>query len=342
VDAALKHPVLRNLLPTEAGYFPKAARHRRERMTGGDQAIFIYCTKGRGWCNVDGRGHEVNPGELLVIPPDVPYAYGADDSRPWTISWVQALGANLGFFLAELGITAQSPVLSLGENPRLLALFHEVLEALGGAAFSARLLYASQALAHLLSAMIWRRCENGRSEPDVRQKIEQSVVYMQQHLDKPLQVATLAALANLSPSHYAKLFKRRIGRAPIDYFIRLRMQQARHLLADASLSVKEVAAALGYDDPFYFSRVFKSVNQVAPRDYPTLCKSRKGLGNDLQKTEDTACPLRIHPFHQDDFVGTSNHVIAEYRRTHPSKYSEAGGASGKKAHRAFSIMDRAL
>lgn len=98
-------------------------------------------------------------------------------------------------------------------------------------------------------------------------KIEQSIAYMQEHLDGPLQVATLAALVNVSPSHYFALFKRSTGSAPIDFFVRLRMQQACRLLAGTELSVKETATALGYEDPFYFSRVFKSVNGVSPSEY---------------------------------------------------------------------------
>lgn len=107
----------------------------------------------------------------------------------------------------------------------------------------------------------------GYCEPEAIRRVEQSVAYMAQHLDKPLQVATLAAQANISPSHFFALFKRRIGSAPIDYFTRLRMQRACFLLEGTSFSVKEVAAELGYDDPFYFSRVFKSVHRVAPSDY---------------------------------------------------------------------------
>ena len=98
-------------------------------------------------------------------------------------------------------------------------------------------------------------------------RIEETVAYMRQHLDRPLQVATLAAKANFSPSHFFVLFKRRIGSAPIDYFTRMRMQRAGRLLCETNLSVKEVAATLGYDDPFYFSRVFKSVNRLAPSNY---------------------------------------------------------------------------
>ena len=98
-------------------------------------------------------------------------------------------------------------------------------------------------------------------------RIEQSIIYMAQHLDRPLQIATLAAQANVSASHFFALFKRRIGSAPMDYFTRLRMQRACRLLERTSLSVKEVASELGYDDPFYFSRVFKSVNRMAPTNY---------------------------------------------------------------------------
>ena len=99
------------------------------------------------------------------------------------------------------------------------------------------------------------------------EKIEESIAYMMQNVNRPLQVSTLASLVNISPSHYFALFKRHTGRAPMDYFTRLRMEKARCLLDTTSSSVKEVAAALGYDDPFYFSRVFKSVNQLAPSNY---------------------------------------------------------------------------
>ena len=117
--------------------------------------------------------------------------------------------------------------------------------------------------------------QGGACESEAVRKIEQSITYMLRHLDETLQGATLAALANVSPSHFFALFKRQVGCAPIDYFIRLRMQHACRLLDETALSVKEVATKLGYDDPFYFSRVFKSVNQVAPSEYRLLKNGAK-------------------------------------------------------------------
>jgi AraC-like DNA-binding protein len=110
--------------------------------------------------------------------------------------------------------------------------------------------------------------QEGKNE--TTRKVELTLAYMAENLDKPLQVATLAAHANLSPSHFFALFKQMTGCPPMDYFTKLRMRHACRLLDSTSARVKEVAAALGYDDPFYFSRVFKSVSAVAPVHYRSL------------------------------------------------------------------------
>jgi AraC-like DNA-binding protein len=109
-------------------------------------------------------------------------------------------------------------------------------------------------------------------------RIQQCIAFMCQHLDEPLQVATLAARASTSPSHFFVLFKRVTGSPPMDYFIRMRMQRACQLLEAGTLPVKDVAATVGYEDPFYFSRVFKSLYRVAPSHYRAGSRAgREGL-----------------------------------------------------------------
>ena len=112
-----------------------------------------------------------------------------------------------------------------------------------------------------------RRIRRRPSRPEATRKIERSLIHMLQHLDEPLRVATLSAMSGLSASVYSSLFKCATGHAPIDFFIRMRMHRACELLQETTLGVKEVAAALGYSDPFYFSRIFKSVNGIAPSFY---------------------------------------------------------------------------
>lgn len=270
---AKEHGLIDSLLPTDVGYFPHAQGHLRERPTGADQAIFIYCTKGFGWCELASRHHTVKAGELLVVPPNVPHVYGADKRRPWSIHWFHVAGDKLNLFLNELGVSVDRPVIGLGEDTQLLSLFEELLDILEHGYTTLQLVYASQALAHLMAVMI-RDHRNGHTEqPTSKQKITRTVEYMKQHVHQSLKLDALAGVANLSRSRYTALFKEQMGFAPMDYFARLRMHFACQLLDTTDLSVKAVAGRLGFDDPLYFSKVFRAMNEKTPTQYR---KMRKG------------------------------------------------------------------
>ena len=108
---------------------------------------------------------------------------------------------------------------------------------------------------------------SSRAREEALQRIEPCVRYMMQHLNQPLRAATLSARAGLSLSHFFALFKRATGRTPVDFLIRVRMHLAAGLLTGTNLKIKQVAELLGYDDQFYFSRVFKLFHGLPPREY---------------------------------------------------------------------------
>ena len=272
VSQAQQRPLLRGLLPTDVGYFPRAKGHLRERTVGASQAVFIYCGRGAGWCELAGSRHVIRAGEVLVIPPGTPHVYGADERQPWTIHWFHAQGTLVPEYLAELNISLPNPLIFLGDDPQWLGLFEEVLDSLEHGYTQQQLLHASHALAHLLAVMVRHRHESWREQPDAPQKIAQTIAYMKRHLEQALPLDALAALATLSRSRYTALFKEQTGYAPIDYFNRLRIHRASQLLDTTQLSIKAIAAQLGYEDPLYFSRVFRLVNGASPMEYRRLRK----------------------------------------------------------------------
>jgi AraC family transcriptional regulator, arabinose operon regulatory protein len=272
VANALKQPLLQGLLPTDVGYFPKASHHMRERLSGVDQAIFIFCVKGQGWCELRGKRHEVHAGDMLVIPPGEPHRYGADEAKAWTIPWVHATGTHVPALLEQLGVSADTPTFFAGDEPQVRTLFEELLGTLERGYAPPYLLYAAQTLNHLIGRMIWRRRQTWRGAPDMKQRIALTIAYMKEHLEEPLRVSRLAALANLSASHYAALFREQTGYSPIDYLIRLRVHRACQWLDTTDLPVKEIALRVGYEDQLYFSRLFRQVNECSPSEYRALHK----------------------------------------------------------------------
>ena len=88
-------------------------------------------------------------------------------------------------------------------------------------------------------------------------------------------VASLAAAAAMSPSHFAHEFTRRTGRPPMQAVRDERIALATTLLRTTSLAVGQVARAAGFDDPFYFSRVFRRQIGVAPSVYAAAARARQ-------------------------------------------------------------------
>jgi len=268
VSSALRdQPLLQGLLAAGAGYFPKAAGHLRRRPQGAEEAILIYCIKGGGWCEIDRQLHTVRKGDLLIVPPTVPHTYGAHTTSPWTIHWAHALGTNVQHCLRELSATGKSPILPVGEDLQLALLFSEIVTGLERGFSFVNLLHASQTLGHLLALAIRHRHERTADVPDTAQKIGQSIVYMNEHMDEPLRVGALAELANLSAAHFAVIFKEQTGCSPRDYLYLLRVHRACQWLDESTLNVKEIASKLGYQDPFHFSRQFKAIQGMAPSEY---------------------------------------------------------------------------
>jgi AraC family transcriptional regulator, arabinose operon regulatory protein len=264
---ALKSPLLRHLLPTDAGYYPKAKGHTCVREKGCPEVIFIYCAEGDGWCEIAGRRHEITRNQLLVIKAGTPHVYGAAQNSPWTIHWFHAIGDNVPVYLEKLEVSNEKPVVPLGGDVQLFSLFEDVLEGLEHGFTSTHLIYAAHSLTHLMGLILRHKEEFGYGETSVRERMEKSIEFMKGHLREPLSVATLAALVNLSRSHYTTSFRRVTGYAPLSYLNHLRMQRAVQLLNTTELSIKQIGDQLGFADQFYFSRAFRKMHNHSPSEH---------------------------------------------------------------------------
>jgi len=104
-------------------------------------------------------------------------------------------------------------------------------------------------------------------EQSTHNMLEKAVAYIHSKFQEDLSLEDAAEHVHLNPYYFSKLFKQQTGETFIDYVTRLRIDQAKEMIRDSKLSLKEVCYAVGYKDPNYFSRVFKKVTGVTPSEY---------------------------------------------------------------------------
>lgn len=91
--------------------------------------------------------------------------------------------------------------------------------------------------------------------------------YIREHLDQDLTLAQLGAVVYMSPFHFARLFKSTTGLPPHRFVLRARVDHARALLTDPTLSIQHVAQVVGFRTPSHFTAVFRRVTGTTPRAY---------------------------------------------------------------------------
>ncbi|RPJ95335.1 AraC family transcriptional regulator [Rummeliibacillus sp. TYF005] len=106
---------------------------------------------------------------------------------------------------------------------------------------------------------------NSKSDRDT--VIEQAVDFMHQHYTEKISVAEISKRFKINRRRFTELFERHTGLNPSNYIIELRMKEAKEMLRQSDLSIAVIAFQLSYDDPFYFSRIFKKYVGVSPTAY---------------------------------------------------------------------------
>jgi AraC family transcriptional regulator of arabinose operon len=264
-------PVSRNLHVTGIGHFPgdsPGAIHRSvSRPKGFEAFILIFCANGQGHLTLSKRRHRLLPGQLVLIPPGLPHSYKTDRTLPWNIYWVHFTGEQAAEYGAMLGLSGADPILQIADPDLLIRQFESLYACVSEAFSDSALICGSAHLTQMLCLLNSLRTEKYERSRRSEQRILKSIDYILREYHASHTLDDLARSAGLSIPHYGALFRKQTGVSPVLYLIRVRLRHACMLLDHSSLSLSEIARAVGYEDQFYFSRLFRKNIGLSPREY---------------------------------------------------------------------------
>lgn len=257
------HPLSRDLYPLGTGHYLKASGHHMERASH-DDYLLIYCVEGSGLLQLGSRSLDVGAGHLLLLPKGLSHAYQALSRDPWSIYWVHFDGSLAEHFCSNLGLEPHAPLLQVGRNAKLIADLESLLQIRRSGYQLRPLLHTANQLRQILAYLPLLRITE--SSP---QGFDLDLIHshMQANLHQQLDLDSLAALVNLSKFHFAKRYKALTGTSAINHFINLKIEHACQLLDISGQGISEIGYAVGYEDAYYFSRIFKKVMGISPTEY---------------------------------------------------------------------------
>ncbi|MDR1108656.1 MAG: AraC family transcriptional regulator [Spirochaetaceae bacterium] len=230
----------------------------------------VYITRGQGMFWAEDITHRVNPGSLLLVLPGIKHLYKPDFETGWMEYWVGFTGDFFSRLVFEGYLSPEFIFFEIGLHDAVVSIFNRILEEVK----AQEPLYQLNACAGILSLiaeMLTRR--RRQSQPNYYQKIVEKAKYlMETNIYNAVNIPSISEQIGVSSSRLTEIFKTYTSMTPYQYYIHIKIHKAESLLEEGDMPVKEVAYRMGFEDQYYFSRLFKNKTGVAPSDWKTYIR----------------------------------------------------------------------
>ena len=226
----------------------------------------LYIASGKARFFFDGKDTVVGSGNMVLFRPREPqkYIYYAEDHPE--VFWVHFTGSDVNNILDYYNFPEKENVIQTGTSPAFKHIFNEMIHELQ----SCRPQYEEvlpSLLNHLFILISRNLAENRFTTNTVHEDIVQAVHYFNQNYSKEITIEKYAEEHNFRTDWFTRGFKHYTGVTPMQYILSLRMTNAQYLLEQTNSNVTEIANIVGYENPLYFSRLFKKHFGVSPAQY---------------------------------------------------------------------------
>ena len=241
--------------------------------------LFHYCLSGTGTLIADNsRGesisYQIRSGQGFMIFPNQVCTYIADHKIPWEYAWIEFDGLRARETVTLAGLSPDQPVYKARYKDIAETMKNEMLYIVT---------HKEESPFHLLGhlylfidsfvrASTSTQINKGNRLRDFY--IKEAFSFIEQNFQNDISVEDIAASCGLNRSYFGKIFHETTGKSPQAFLISYRMTKAAELLKLTELSIADIGNAVGYPNQLHFSRAFKNVYGIPPRQWRYDNKSR--------------------------------------------------------------------
>lgn len=234
--------------------------------------LFHYVISGTGTLYADNKKGEtktytIRSGQGFLLYPGQISTYIANDKIPWEYTWVEFDGLRAKEMLDTAGFSLDKPVYHAYFKEFREHMMNEMLYIAN---------HSSETPFHLIGHLYLFLDALTRSVASIHVKsggkmsdyyITEAINYIEQNFQYDISIEDIAKCCGINRSYFGKIFHKYVGKTPQEFLINYRMMKAAELLKMTNLSIADIGNAVGYPNQLHFSRAFKNVYGMSPKNW---------------------------------------------------------------------------
>ena len=234
--------------------------------------LFHYILSGTGTLMAqDSKGetktYRIKTNQGFMIFPGQINTYIADDELPWEYTWIEFDGLRVKELIETVGLTKDRPVYRAHSKDLREEMAREMLYIKD---------HKDASTFHLIGHLYLFLDYLSRSAADISVPkgsrlrdfyVHEAITYIENNFQNDISVEGIASVCGLNRSYFGKIFKEAMGKSPQEFLLNYRMIKAAELLKLTKLSIADVGNAVGYENQLHFSRAFKNIYGISPREW---------------------------------------------------------------------------
>lgn len=234
--------------------------------------VFHYVISGTGTLMADDANgvtqtYQIKSGQGFMLFPHQINTYIADKNLPWEYTWIEFDGLRVRETVEIAGLSLDKPIYHAASKDLRTDMMNEML-------YIAQ--HSNESPFHLIGHLYLFLDYFTRSSASIKLNqggrirdfyIKEALSFIEQNFQNEISIEDIAAFCGLNRSYFGKIFRDTIGKSPQEFLMSYRMVKAAELLKLTELSIADIGNAVGYPNQLHFSRAFKNIYGVSPRNW---------------------------------------------------------------------------